>query len=147
MLGECSSTTQPYVQFSSAQYGVPASPRVVAFGQPVPRGGGRYIVGEPYRVAGRTYIPQDNARYSEVGLASWYGDNFHGRLTANGEVYDMEGLTAAHPTMPLPSYARVTNLSNGRSVVVRVNDRGPYARNRIIDVSSTVARVLDFKRA
>jgi rare lipoprotein A len=80
-------------------------------------------------------------------LASWYGDAFHGRLTANGEVYDVRGLTAAHPTMPLPSYARVTNLRNNRSVVVRVNDRGPFARGRIIDVSETAAEMLGFRRA
>jgi rare lipoprotein A len=145
-LASCSGPVPSHVQFSSAKYGVAASPRVVAFGQQVPRGGGHYIVGDPYRVAGRTYIPRDNPRYSEIGLASWYGDNFHGRLTANGEVYDVQGLSAAHPTMPLPSYARVTNLANGRSIVVRVNDRGPYAGDRIIDVSSTVASILDFKR-
>ncbi len=78
-------------------------------------------------------------------MASWYGDAFHGRRTANGEVYDMRSLTAAHPTMPLPSYARVTNLSNGYSVIVRVNDRGPYHGGRVMDVSSRVADVLDFK--
>ena len=139
------STTKEH--FSEAEYGVPASPRMVAHGRPVPKGGGRYLVGEPYRVAGKTYVPRDNPGYSAVGLASWYGSSFHGRKTANGEVYDMNDLTAAHPTLPLPSYARVTNLSNGRSVVVRVNDRGPFKSKRIIDVSSTVAAVLDFKRA
>ena len=112
----------------------------------VPKGGGHYMVGKPYRVAGRTYIPRDNPRYSKVGLASWYGSAFHGRLTANGEVYDVNGLTAAHPTLPLPSYVRVTNLENGRSLVVRVNDRGPFAHNRLIDVSSRVADMLGFKQ-
>ncbi len=132
--------------FSEARYGA-ASPRVASLSQPVPKGGGVYTVGEPYRVAGKTYIPRDNPRYSATGLASWYGAAFHGRLTANGEVYDVNGMTAAHPTMPLPSYARVTNLENGRSVVVRVNDRGPFAANRIIDVSSAAADMLAFKEA
>ena len=104
------------------------------------------MVGAPYRVAGKTYIPRDNPDYTARGLASWYGEAFHGRLTANGEIYDVEGLTAAHPTMPLPSYARVTNLANGRSIIVRVNDRGPFAHDRVIDLSSKVADVLDFKR-
>ena len=118
---------------------------MIADGQPVPKGGGQYLVGHPYSVAGRTYYPGENPNYSAVGMASWYGDAFHGRRTANGEIYDMHGLTAAHPTMPLPSYARVTNLSNGYSVIVRVNDRGPYHGGRVMDVSSRVADVLDFK--
>ena len=128
--------------FSEARYGR-ASPRVVSYGA-MPKGGGRVVVGDAYRVAGKTYVPRDNPRYSATGLASWYGAAFHGRLTANGEIYDVNGLTAAHPTLPLPSYARVTNLVNGRSLVVRVNDRGPFARNRIIDVSSKVADMLGF---
>jgi rare lipoprotein A len=78
-------------------------------------------------------------------MASWYGDDFHGRLTANGEVFDMESLTAAHPTLPMPCYARVTNLSNGKSLIVRVNDRGPYHGNRLIDVSNKAAELLEFK--
>jgi rare lipoprotein A len=133
--------------FAPSEYGVSASPVVARAGDDVPKGGGRYMVGDPYRVAGRTYVPKDNPRYSAVGLASWYGEDFHGRMTANGEVYDMAALTAAHPTMPLPSYARVTNLANNRSVVVRVNDRGPFSHDRIIDVSASVASLLDFKRA
>ena len=130
--------------FSQAKYGA-ASPRMVADGQPVPRGGGQYLVGHPYTIAGHTYYPRENPTYSAVGMASWYGDAFHGRRTANGEVYDMRAITAAHPTMPLPSYARVTNLANGYSVVVRVNDRGPYHGGRVMDVSSRAADVLDFK--
>ncbi len=150
-LAACSSATPPSQQrskefFSEAEYGA-ASPRVVALGQPAPKGGGRQMLGEPYRVAGKTYIPSDNPRYSATGLASWYGEAFHGRLTANGEIYDIDGLTAAHPTMPLPSYARVTNLRNGRSIIVRVNDRGPFARNRVIDVSAKVADLLGFRSA
>jgi rare lipoprotein A len=131
--------------FSEKEYGVKASPRVVQHGQAVPQGGGRYMVGKPYTVRGRVYTPRENPRYKAVGLASWYGSAFHGRYTANGEVYDMDGLSAAHPTMPLPSYARVTNTRNGRSVVVRVNDRGPYASDRVIDLSSKTADVLDMK--
>jgi rare lipoprotein A len=130
--------------FAQAKYGH-ASPKVVADGQPVPRGGGQYLVGHPYSVAGHRYYPAENPSYSAVGMASWYGAAFHGRRTANGEVYDMASLSAAHPTMPLPSYARVTNLGNGYSVIVRVNDRGPYHGGRVMDVSSRVAEVLDMK--
>ncbi len=122
-----------------------ASQKVVADGERVPRGGGQYLVGRPYTVAGRRYYPAENPSYTAVGMASWYGAAFHGRRTANGEVYDMASLSAAHPTMPLPSYARVTNLENGYSVVVRVNDRGPYHAGRVMDVSSRVADVLDMK--
>src|ERR1700748_1784899 len=127
------------------KYGVSSSPRVVALGDPVPKGGGTYRVGKPYTVAGQVYVPEENVNYREDGLASWYGDDFHGRLTANGEVFDMDGLTAAHPTLPMPCYARVTNLSNGKSLIVRVNDRGPYHGNRVIDVSHKAAELLDFK--
>jgi rare lipoprotein A len=129
------------------KYGVAPSPRVVAEGEPVPKGGGRELVGRPYVVAGRTYVPQDNRGYVREGLASWYGTAFHGRLTANGEVFDRYSIAAAHPTMPLPSYARVTNLKNSRSMIVRVNDRGPYHADRIMDVSERVAEALDFRRA
>jgi rare lipoprotein A len=127
------------------KYGVSSSPRVVAFGDPVPKGGGTYRVGKPYTVAGRVYVPEEDVNYREEGLASWYGDDFHGRLTANGEVFDMASLSAAHPTLPMPCYARVTNLSNGKSLIVRVNDRGPYHGNRVMDVSSRAAELLDFK--
>src|SRR6202011_721129 len=123
------------------KYGVSSSPRVVAYGDPVPKGGGTYRVGKPYTVAGRVYVPEEDPNYRAEGLASWYGDDFHGRQTANGEVYDMHGISAAHPTLPLPSYARVTNLSNGRSVIVRVNDRGPYHNNRLIDLSVKASRL------
>jgi rare lipoprotein A len=127
------------------KYGVSSSPRVVAFGDPVPKGGGTYRVGKPYTVAGQVYVPEENVHYREEGLASWYGDDFHGRLTANGEVFDMASLTAAHPTLPMPCYARVTNLGNGKSLIVRVNDRGPYHGNRVMDVSSRAAELLEFK--
>ncbi len=127
------------------KYGVSSSPRVVALGDPVPKGGGTYRVGKPYTVAGRVYVPEEDVNYREEGLASWYGDDFHGRLTANGEIFDMASLSAAHPTLPMPCYARVTNLSNGKSLIVRVNDRGPYHGNRVMDVSSRAAELLEFK--
>ncbi|TAK50176.1 MAG: septal ring lytic transglycosylase RlpA family protein [Xanthobacteraceae bacterium] len=126
------------------KYGVSASPRVVDFDEAVPRGGGVYRVGRPYTVAGRMYVPEENPHYRAEGMASWYGDDFHGRRTANGEVFDMTSISAAHPTLPLPSYARVTNVSNGKSLIVRVNDRGPYHGNRVIDVSHRAARLLEF---
>jgi rare lipoprotein A len=97
-------------------------------------------------VRGKVYYPKEDTDYRKTGLASWYGDAFHGRLTANGEIYDMTHLTAAHPTMPLPSYARVTNLENGSTVIVRVNDRGPYSHNRLIDLSKRAAEMLDYTR-
>lgn len=122
-------------------------PRVVELGQPVPKGGGMYKVGAPYRLNGQLYVPQEIDSYDKEGIASWYGEMFHGRRTANGEIYDMEALTAAHPTLPLPSLARVTNLENGRSLVVRVNDRGPYARGRAIDLSWAVASLLQVRAA
>jgi rare lipoprotein A len=127
------------------RYGVAASPRVVADGEEVPRGGGYYMVGRPYQIAGKTYYPSEKP-YSAMGLASWYGADFHGRKTANGEIFDRTSISAAHPTMPLPSYARVTNLRNARSMVVRVNDRGPYHPGRVMDVSQRVAEALDFHR-
>jgi rare lipoprotein A len=127
------------------KYGVSSSPRVVALGEPVPKGGGTYRIGKPYTVAGRVYVPEEDDNYRADGVASWYGDDFHGRLTANGEVFDMDSLTAAHPTLPMPCYARVTNLSNGKSLIVRVNDRGPYHGNRLIDVSNKAAELLEFK--
>lgn len=144
LLANCSASNK-FAKRVDPKYGVSTSPRVVGFDEPVPKGGGTYRVGKPYVVAGRTYVPEEDPHYRAEGLASWYGDAFHGRLTANGEVFDMTSLTAAHPTLPLPSYARVTNLANGKSVIVRVNDRGPYHGNRLIDVSNTAARLLEFR--
>jgi rare lipoprotein A len=141
LLAQCSSSN------IDSQYGVAASPRVIDPGEPVPKGGGTYRVGEPYVVGGRMYVPQYDPHYKAVGLASWYGDDFYGRYTANGEIFDMNSISAAHPTMPLPSYARVTNLQNGHSLIVRVNDRGPYARNRIIDLSMRAAHLLGLYRS
>ena len=130
---------------SGNKYGVAASPRVVDSGEPVPKGGGRYSVGKPYVIAGKTYVPEENAeRYSAQGIASWYGEDFHGRKTSNGEVFDMHSIAAAHPTLPLPSYVRVTNLNNNRSLIVRVNDRGPFHEGRVIDVSVRAAQLLGF---
>ena len=127
------------------RYGVASSPRIVDEDERAPRGGGVYRVGKPYQVAGRTYTPGHNPNYSNEGLASWYGGGFHGRRTANGEIFDMYSISAAHPTLPLPSYARVTNLANHRSIIVRINDRGPYAGNRVIDLSSKTADLLGYK--
>lgn len=126
------------------RYGVAASPRVVAPGERVPKGGGTYRLGKPYMVGGRMYVPEENRNYRAEGLASWYGEDFHGRLTANGEIFDMQSISAAHPTLPMPSYVRVTNLENHKSLIVRVNDRGPYHRNREIDVSVRAAQLLGF---
>ncbi|AZV21891.1 septal ring lytic transglycosylase RlpA family protein [Mesorhizobium sp. M7A.F.Ce.TU.012.03.2.1] len=154
LLAACASQPEPKAMvykktrskeyFAESEYGVKASPRVISQNGRIQRGGGRDQLGKPYQVRGKWYYPKEDKRYAKVGLASWYGDAFHGRLTANGEVYDMTHLTAAHPTMPLPSYARVTNLKTGSSVIVRVNDRGPYHEGRIIDVSERAAQMLDY---
>lgn len=110
-----------------------------------PNGVGRYKVGKPYQIKGAWYHPAEDFEYEEVGMASWYGRQFHGKSTANGEIYDMNDMTAAHRTLPLPSVVRVTNLDNGRTVKLRVNDRGPFAHGRIIDVSRRAAQMLGFK--
>ena len=106
---------------------------------------GYYKIGNPYEINGTTYVPQKYNYFEETGEASWYGSDFHGKLTANGETYDMNSLTAAHRTMPMPSIAKVTNIENGKSIKVRINDRGPFANNRIIDLSKKSAEILDFK--
>ncbi len=105
-----------------------------------------YKLGRPYQIDDQWYYPAEDLGYSEIGTASWYGPNFHGKQTANGEIFDQDAMTAAHRTLPMPSAVRVTNLENGRSVVLRINDRGPFARDRIIDVSQRVAQLLDFER-
>src|SRR5271167_3200163 len=143
-LANCASSGK-FASRVDPRYGVSSSPRVVAWGDPVPKGGGTYRVGKPYTVGGRVYVPEEDVNYREEGLASWYGNDFHGRQTANGEVFDMGSLTAAHPTLPMPCYARVTNLGNGKSLIVRVNDRGPYHGDRLIDVSNKAAELLEFK--
>ncbi|MFY0615025.1 MAG: septal ring lytic transglycosylase RlpA family protein [Hyphomicrobiaceae bacterium] len=120
---------------SPSPYANPSTPR-----------SGYYKVGKPYYINGLRYVPRHQPNYDRIGVASWYGDKFHGRLTANGEIYDMNAITAAHPTLPLPSLVRVTNMRTGRRLTVRVNDRGPYARNRIIDLSRRSAEILGLKR-
>ena len=112
---------------------------------PLPKGGGRYLVGDSYEVAGVRFTPKEQPNYDKTGVASWYGPQFHRRMTSNGEWFDMNELTAAHATLPLPSYAKVTNLENGRTVVVRINDRGPFVGTRIIDMSRRSAEVLGYK--
>ena len=138
-LGACSQGAS----LPDAQLGVTASPRVVggAFGAQ----GRRRLQGRPsLQVAGRWYVPREDRAYDRTGIASWYGTAFHGRRTSNGEIYDMYALTAGHPTLPLPSYAYVTNLQNGRTILVRINDRGPYVNDRLIDLSWQSARTLGF---
>jgi rare lipoprotein A len=126
-----------------SKYGVRASSRVITTGS-IPKGGGTYRVGDPYVIAGKTYVPREDANYRAEGQASWYGSDFQGRVTANGEIFDMNSISAAHPTLPLPCYVRVTNLDNHKSVVVRVNDRGPYHDGRLIDLSVRAAKMLGF---
>jgi rare lipoprotein A len=102
----------------------------------------------PYEALGRKYVPMTSVQpYRQRGLASWYGKRYHGQKTSSGETYDMYAMTAAHPTLPIPSYARVTSLANGRSVVVRINDRGPFKSERIIDLSYVAAHKLGFIQA
>lgn len=130
--------------FSSKEFGVSASPRASNSANP-PKGGGRYQVGKPYTVRGVVYTPQENpVGYTATGSASWYGADFHGRYTANGEIFSANAITGAHPTLPLPSYARVTNKENGRSIVVRINDRGPYLPGRVMDLSYRAAAMLGY---
>jgi rare lipoprotein A len=111
----------------------------------MPKGTGKRHVGRPYQVAGRWFTPKDQPGYDKTGTASWYGEAFNRRKTSNGEWFDMNDLTAAHATLPLPSYAKVTNIENGKVVVVRINDRGPFVGPRIIDLSKRTAEVLGFK--
>jgi rare lipoprotein A len=111
----------------------------------IPMGGGKYHVGKPYQVAGKWFTPREQPNYDKTGVASWYGEAFHRRRTSNGEYFDMNALTAAHPTLPLPSYAKVTNVETGKAIVVRINDRGPFVGTRIIDLSKRSANALGFK--
>ena len=120
------------------------SSRVATFRSPVAHRKGTYKLGAPYVINGVRYVPRHNPYYDEVGLGSWYGGDFHGRQTANGEIFDVGRITGAHPTLPLPSLVRVTNLQNGRSIVVRINDRGPFVSGRIIDLSHGAASRLGY---
>jgi rare lipoprotein A len=140
-LGACSTSEPIRTLTSPLTSPVVASP---AIGEPPAKGGGSFKIGRPYQQNGQVYVPAEDMSYRAEGIASWYGPDFHGRTTANGEVFDMNGISAAHPTLPMPSYLRVTNLANGRSIIVRVNDRGPYARERVVDVSIGAAKALDF---
>lgn len=106
---------------------------------------GHYKVGKSYKIQGVTYTPKQEPNYDRTGYASWYGQQFHGRKTANGDKFNKYALTAAHPTLPLPSLVRVTNLQNGKNLVLMVNDRGPFARSRILDVSQRAAQLLGFE--
>ena len=110
-----------------------------------PESTGIYKVGTPYTIKNRQYYPAETFNHTEIGIASWYGPNFHGKLTANGEIFDKNELTAAHRTLQLPSIIRVTNMQNGRSLYLRVNDRGPFANDRVLDVSERAASLLGFK--
>lgn len=137
-LAACGGGTSPPPQAAQQQQQVathtPQAPRV-----------GTYKVGNPYQINGAWYYPKVDYAYKETGIASWYGPKFHGRDTANGETFDQNALTAAHRTLPMPSMVQVTNLENGRQLKLRINDRGPYARGRIIDVSKRAAELLGFK--
>ena len=113
----------------------------------VPASAGVYKIGSPYQIAGTWYYPREQPDYDETGIASWYGPSFYGKRTANGEIYNAGDLTAAHRTLPMPVNVRVTNLENGRSIIVRVNDRGPYAKGRIIDLSERAATLLGYIQA
>lgn len=137
-----SSVSRPV--FSEDDYGVSTSPRIASGGR-VPKGGGTFKLGSPYKVAGRWYVPREEPGYDRQGVGSWYGDDFHGRKTANGEIFDKSALSAAHPTLPLPSYAYVTNLDTNRTILVRINDRGPYVSDRLIDLSHASARALGYE--
>ena len=130
---------------AEARFAVHSAKRVV--GAVEDKGESSYKVGKPYQIEGVWYYPKEDFNYDETGIASWYGTKFHGRKTANGEIYDMNALTAAHRTLPMPSYVRVTNLENGRSLVLKVNDRGPFARGRIIDISRRGSQLLGFQKA
>lgn len=153
LLGGCAGSSNwdtqiayaPEPKFPESTWGVKASERVASHTAPVPKGGGVYKVGQPYKVGDKWYKPREQPGYDRIGIASWYGSDFHARKTANGEVYDMNALTAAHPTLPMPSYAYVTNLDNNRTVLVRINDRGPYVKDRLIDLSKAAADALALK--
>ncbi len=141
----CSSDRPKYKSSKLDPFAGKGSPYYKGNG-PLPEGGGKYHVGSPYQVAGRWFTPKEQPNYDKTGIASWYGEAFHARKTSNGEWFDMNDLTAAHPTLPLPSYAKVTNLENGRQIVVRINDRGPFVGTRIIDLAKRSSDALAFRR-
>jgi rare lipoprotein A len=139
-LAACS-TSAPFRALTSP---LASTQRPIDDQDPIAKGGGSFKIGRPYELNGRTYVPAEDPNYRFEGIASWYGPDFHGKPTANGEIFDMNGISAAHPTLPMPSYLRVTNLANGRSIIVRINDRGPYAKERVTDLSVGAARALGF---
>ena len=149
VLAACANNHGPSVKraaFTSREFGVSVSPRVTTAKYP-PHGGGRYMAANPYVVRNVTYRPVDGPGYVAEGEASWYGMDFHGRRTANGEIFGAYYLTAASPVLPVPSYARVTNLENGRQILVRINDRGPYMQGRVADLSMQAATMLGYVNA
>jgi rare lipoprotein A len=139
-LAACSTST-PFRALTSP---LASTQRSIDDQDPIAKGGGSFKVGRPYELNGRTYVPAEDPNYRSEGIASWYGPDFHGKPTANGEIFDMNSISAAHPTLPMPSYLRVTNLANGRSIIVRINDRGPYAKERVTDLSIGAAKALGF---
>lgn len=139
------STNKPNTEQAEVHTAVPSQKPVPASKNKASKPKTSKSLTKAYHVEGMPVFGAAEKVYEKVGKASWYGAEFNGRLTANGEVYDMNGLTAAHPTMPLPSYARVTNMENGSSIIVRVNDRGPHVANRVIDLSKQAATMLDYK--
>lgn len=135
-------TTDNVASQADRKHTAAVSSRILATGETPPQSASvvrKHVVARP-----RDHAPQAGVKYSAVGVASWYGEDFHGRQTANGETFNMNSFSAAHPTLPLPCNVRVTNLVNHRSIVVRVNDRGPYVSGRVIDVSAKTAKTLGF---
>lgn len=133
--------------YKAASYRPPASKDSSKYVRMGPRENWKnYKVGNPYQIAGKWYYPKEDLNYNRTGIASWYGPQFHNKLTANGEIFDKHMMTAAHKTLPMPSIVRVTNLENGRVISVRVNDRGPFKDNRIIDLSERAAYELGFRK-
>ncbi len=145
LIGLCVAQCTPETKLASVVPDVVSQTFTKSEPEVLPKGVGYDKTGKPYTVAGKLYVPREEKGYSATGLASWYGPSFHGRETANGEVFDKNSVSVAHPTMPLPSYVRVTNVLNGRSIIARVNDRGPFHGNRLVDVSEQVAVGLNFK--
>ena len=144
MRGACPKISLPIVAAALALTACAGGERQQAHVAPPPQEG-TFKVGEPYDIDGITYRPAVDEDYDEIGIASWYGPKFHGKRTANGEFFDMNEVSAAHQTLPMPSMVRITNLGNGRSLAVRVNDRGPFVRGRIIDLSRRGAQLLGFR--
>ncbi len=146
LIAACASTPTPPPMVARA-VPPPAPQRVApppAPAVPVPHPA--YKVGDPYQVNGVWYYPQEQPEYDTTGIASWYGQDYQGKPTADGEIFDRMAVTGAHPTLPMPVNVRVTNLENGRSIVVRINDRGPYVNGRILDVSEHAADLLGFRQ-